>query len=148
MKLDLNHLATSLFEGANMSTDVERFTPSQTHKPIGPYSHIVKAGEMISISGTAGFDPETGQLVGADVYSQARQIIELFEVMLESVDSDLGHVTHVNVFLKDMGDFAEMNRAYADGMRGHLPARTVVGVTDLPKPGAALTMNLTAVLRR
>jgi 2-iminobutanoate/2-iminopropanoate deaminase len=67
--------------------------------------------------------------------------------MLESVGSDLNHVVHVNVFLKDMTDFEEMNRAYVDVMGSHRPARTAIGVNDLPKPGIRLTMNLTAVTR-
>ena len=65
--------------------------------------------------------------------------------MLESAGSNLQHVIHINVFLLDMADFAEMNRAYAEAMSQHRPARTVVGVAALPKPGARLTMNLTAV---
>ena len=65
--------------------------------------------------------------------------------MLRSVDSSLEHVIHVNVFLKNMKDFDEMNRAYVDMMGDHRPARTVVGVNELPKPGILLTMNLTAV---
>jgi len=44
-----------------------------------------------------------------------------------------------------MRDFDEMNRAYVDLMADHRPARTVVGVNELPKPGVLLTMNLTAV---
>jgi 2-iminobutanoate/2-iminopropanoate deaminase len=67
--------------------------------------------------------------------------------MLESVGSDLNHVVHVNVFLKDVRDFEEMNRAYVQMMGEHRPARTVIGVNDLPKGGALLTMNLTAVVR-
>ena len=77
--------------------------------------------------------------------SQATQILESFRVMLESVGSDLNHVIHVNVFLKDMRDFDEMNRAYVDMMGEHRPARTVIGVNELPKPGILLTMNLTAI---
>ena len=46
-----------------------------------------------------------------------------------------------------MRDFDEMNRAYVDVMGSHRPARTVIGVSDLPKPGILLTMNLTAVTR-
>jgi 2-iminobutanoate/2-iminopropanoate deaminase len=53
----------------------------------------------------------------------------------------------VNVFLKDVRDFEEMNRAYVESMGAHRPARTVIGVNDLPKAGALLTMNLTAVAR-
>ena len=130
-----------------MSLKVETFTPPNTPKPIGPYSHIAMAGRFISISATAGVDPSTGELAGTDVYSQTRQIFESFKVMLESVDSDLSHVLQINVFLKDMRDFEEMNRAYLEMMDDHLPARTVIGVTDLPKSGAVLTMNLTAVAR-
>lgn len=124
---------------------VETFTPPNAPKPIGPYSHIAKVGNFISISATAGVDPATGQLAGADVYSQAKQILDTFRVMLTSVGSDLNHVIHINVFLKDMRDFEELNRAYTERMGDHRPARTVIGVNDLPKPGALLTMNLTAV---
>jgi 2-iminobutanoate/2-iminopropanoate deaminase len=126
---------------------VETSTPANTPTPIGPYSHIAKAGPFISIGGTAGVDPATGQLAGPDVYSQTRQILTSFKVMLESVGSNLNHVVHVNVFLKDMTDFEEMNRAYVDVMGSHRPARTAIGVNELPKPGIRLTMNLTAVTR-
>ena len=130
-----------------MTNTVETFTPANTPIPIGPYSHIAKVGPFISISGTAGVNPVTGQLAGPEVYSQARQVLESFRVLLQSVGSDLEHVIHVNVFLKDMRDFEEMNRAYVEVMGDHRPARTVIGVHELPKPGALLTMNLTAVTR-
>ena len=130
-----------------MTNRVETFTPPNTPEPIGPYHHIAKVGPFISIGGTAGVDPATGQLAGADVYSQTKQIIASFRVMLKSVDSDLWHIVHVNVFLKDMQDFEEMNRAYVDMLGDHRPARTVIGVAELPKPGVRLTMNLTAVTK-
>jgi 2-iminobutanoate/2-iminopropanoate deaminase len=130
-----------------MTNIVETSTPANTPEPIGPYNHIAKVGQFISIGGTAGVNPATGQLAGPDVYSQARQILQSFRVMLQSVGSDLDHVIHVNVFLKDMRDFDEMNRAYVEIMEDHRPARTVIGVNELPKPGVLLTMNLTAVTR-
>ncbi len=130
-----------------MSRPVETSTPPNTPAPIGPYSHIAKVESFITIGGTAGVDPVTGELAGPDVFSQTKRILESFRVMLESVGSDLNHVIHVNVFLEDVGDFEEMNRAYVQMMGEHRPARTVIGVNDLPKPGALLTMNLTAVVR-
>ena len=130
-----------------MPPDVETSTPLNTPQPIGPYNHIAKVGPFISIGGTAGVNPATGQLAGADVYSQTKQILESFRVMLEAVASDLNHVVHVNVFLKDMRDFDEMNRAYVEVMGTDRPARTVIGVNELPKPGVRLTMNLTAVTK-
>ena len=128
-----------------MSPRVETSTPPNTPTPIGPYNHITKVGPYISIGGTAGVNPSSGQLAGPDVYSQTKQILESFRVMLESVESDLDHIVHISVFLKDMQDFEDMNRAYIEVMRGHRPARTVIGVNELPKPGVLLTMNLTAV---
>ncbi len=130
-----------------MSPVVETSTPSNTPTPIGPYNHVAKVGPWISIGGVAGVDPVSGQLAGPDVYSQTRRILESFRVMLESAASDLDHIVHVNVFLKDMRDFEEMNRAYVDAIGSHRPARTVIGVNELPKPGVLLTMNLTAVTK-
>ena len=128
-------------------TRVQTSTPPNTPAPIGPYSHIAKVGEFITIGGTAGFDPATGQLVGTDAYQQTRRILDSFAVMLESADSDLQHVVHINVFLLRMADFEDMNRAYVEKMGEHRPARTVIGVHELPKPGVMLTMNLTAVTK-
>ena len=124
---------------------VETSTPPNTPVPIGPYSHIARVGQFITIGGTAAFDPVTGQIAGTDIATQTKRILASFRVMLLSVGSDLDHVIHVNVFLKDMRDFEEMNRAYAEVMGVHRPARTVIGVNDLPKPSILLTMNMTAV---
>ena len=126
---------------------VSTYTPPDTPPPIGPYSHISKVGTSITIGGTAGVNPATGELAGPDVATQTRQILDSFQVMLESVGSDLAHIVHVNVFLRDMRDFDAMNLAYAERMGDHRPARTAIGVSDLPKPGIRLTMNLTAVTR-
>ena len=130
-----------------MSPLVETFTPPNTPVPIGPYNHIAKVGSYITIGGTAGVNPATGQLAGADIASQTKQILASFQVMLEAVNSDLKHIVHINIFLKQMSDFDAMNRAYIEMMGEHRPARTVIGVNELPKPGVLLTMNLTAVTR-
>jgi len=125
---------------------VERFTPANVMKPLGPYSHITKAGPFVSIGGVAGIDPATDRLAGPDVFTQARQLLEAFRVMLEEVGSNMSQVLHVNVFLKNVEDYGEMNRAFRDAFGDRLPARTVVCVKDLPKEGALLTMNLSAVI--
>ncbi len=126
---------------------VETSTPPNTPLPIGPYHHIAKVGSSITIGASAGVDPATGELAGPDVASQTRQILDNVAVMLDSVGSDLGHVVHVTVFLLHMSDFEAMNGAYIERMGGHRPARTVIGVAELPKPGVLLTVNVTAVTR-
>lgn len=128
-----------------MAPKIEHSTPPNTMKPIGPYNHIAKVGNFITIGAVAGVNPSTGELSGPDVGLQTRQILRAFETMLASVGSDLSHVIHINVFLKDMLHFDEMNAVYASKFGDVRPARTVIAVVDLPKSGALLTMNLTAV---
>lgn len=84
-------------------------------------------------------------MAGADAYAQSRQILENLRAMLASVGAAMTDVLHVQVFLKRVEDFEEMNRAYAEAFAGHLPARTVICVADLPKRDALLTMNLNAI---
>ena len=64
--------------------EVETSTPANTPTPIGPYSHIAKLGSFITIGGTAGVNPTTGELAGPEIEAQTRQILDSFQVMLES----------------------------------------------------------------
>ncbi len=131
-----------------MPPKVETFTPANVMTPIGPYSHVARYGDFIMIGGTAGADPETNKLAGPDVAIQTTRILDSLELMLRSVGSDLNHVLHINVLLADMSDFAVMNHAYEARMGDCRPARTAISVSGLPKPGALVTMNLTAVTKQ
>ncbi|TWV81586.1 RidA family protein [Moraxella sp. VT-16-12] len=124
---------------------ISHHTPKNLFAPIGPYSHFSQVGNFIQISGTPGVNPKTGEMAGADAYSQSKQILLNFEHMLQMVNADLTNILHIHVFLKNVEDFAEMNRAYAEIFQEHYPARTVIVVADLPKAGALMTMNATAV---
>lgn len=126
---------------------VEKSTPAGAMTPVGPYSHIAKAGQFITIGATAGIDPATGDLAGPDIESQTKQTLDAFEGMLASVSSGLDHIVHINAFLADMQDFEGMNAAYVEKMGERRPARIAVAVSGLPKPGALLTMNFTAVTK-
>ena len=83
-------------------------------------------------------------MAGTDAYSQSKQIVKNFSSMLKDVGSTLNDVMHVHVFLINVEDFKEMNRAYEEEFGSHCPARTVICVANLPKNGALMTMNLTA----
>jgi 2-iminobutanoate/2-iminopropanoate deaminase len=117
------------------------------YEPIGPYSHAVVAGGQIFISGTAGVDPDTRALAGEDAYAQTRQVLRNIQSTLAAAGASLDHIVLVQVHLLDMKDFPEMNRAYAEFFSEPYPARTVVGISALPKPGALLTMSAIAVRR-
>jgi len=116
---------------------------SPTAAAIGPYSHAVDDGTHVFCSGQTPIDPATGELKEGGVGAQTHQCFDnLFAVLS---DGGLGpeHVVKVNVYLTDMGDFAEMNEAYATRFGPPPPARTTVGVAALPL-GARVEIELVA----
>jgi 2-iminobutanoate/2-iminopropanoate deaminase len=100
---------------------------------IGPYSQGIAAGSMVFVSGQLGMIPESGELVGADVASQARQALENLRQVLSAAGVRLTQVVAVDVFLTDMNDFVEFNGIYESFFADHKPARAVVAVRALPK---------------
>ncbi|KPJ83771.1 MAG: reactive intermediate/imine deaminase [Gemmatimonas sp. SG8_23] len=119
---------------------------SPTASAIGPYSHAVDDGTHVFCSGQTPIDPDTGALREGGVGDQTHQCFDnLFAVL---ADGGLGpdDVVKVNVYLTDMGDFAEMNEAYATRFTSPPPARTTVGVAALPM-GARVEIELVAKKR-
>lgn len=125
--------------------EVSWSVPEGSPPLIGPYSHVAKAGGFITIGGLGGVDPGTGQLAGPDVAAQTVRILRSFDHLLQASGSDLDHILHIHVFLKEMAEFEAMNAAYVSVMGARRPARTVIGARELPKPGFRVLMNLTAV---
>jgi 2-iminobutanoate/2-iminopropanoate deaminase len=122
------------------------FIECSPFRPIGPYSHAVKSGNMVFVSGTPGVDPETGEMAGTTAYIQAAQAIRNVIACVVAAGGTEEDITAVQVNLVHVDDFTEMNRAYAEYFSEPFPARTVIGIAALPKPGARLTINAMAVL--
>jgi len=102
-------------------------------KPIGPYSQAIKAGGLVYLSGQVALDPNSGELVGADIRQQTERVFENVKGILEAAGVNLHHVLKTTVFLKDMNDFAAMNEVYARYFTAAPPARSTVQVSRLPK---------------
>jgi reactive intermediate/imine deaminase len=96
--------------------------------PAGPYSHAVKAGQLIATAGQVGVDPQTGEPAGINVASQTRQAIINLQSVLEEFGASLKSVFRVGVFLTRADDFAAMNDVYRALMPAPFPARTTVYV--------------------
>ncbi|MBS1718207.1 MAG: RidA family protein [Armatimonadetes bacterium] len=124
---------------------VERIFPASAPKPIGPYAPMVQAGPYIFGSAIAAFDPETGDLVGTTAYEQAKQVLHLIRTMLGNRGYGPEHLAQITVYMKNIADFDEMNRAFVEVLGENLTARTVVEVSNLPKPEALLTMSFIAM---
>ncbi len=102
-------------------------------KPIGPYSQAIRAGNFIFLSGQIPIDPKTGELVKGDIRQQTQQVLENIRGVLESQGLGMQDVVKVSIFLKDMGNFNEMNEVYATYFSSSPPARSTVEVAKLPR---------------
>ena len=99
-------------------------------KPMGPYTPIVRAGGWLVVSGQVG--QVDGKLVDGTMAAQLRQALANLRALLEGEGASLSDVVKTTVFLKHMSDFGPMNEAYVDVFGDHRPARSAVGVADLP----------------
>ena len=100
---------------------------------IGPYSQAIKAGGAIYVSGQLPVDPATGAFAGDTIQEQTRQSLTNIKNILAEAGTDLDHVVRVDVFMKDMNMFADMNAVYAEFFTEKCPARAAVEVARLPK---------------
>ena len=99
---------------------------------VGPYSHAVKAGNTLYVSGQLGVDATTGALAEG-VEAQAELALCNLRNVLEDSGYALADVVKATVFLTDMGHFAAVNAIYAAAFGDVKPARSCVAVAQLPK---------------
>lgn len=101
---------------------------------IGPYSQAVKAGNLLFVSGQIPLDPATGALIPENtIQAQTTRALTSLQAILVQAGGSLDNVVKTTVFLKDMEDFAEMNRVYQTFFQTECPARSAVQVARLPK---------------
>lgn len=101
---------------------------------IGPYSQgIEAAGTMVFVSGQLPIDPQTGAFPGDDIESQTRQSLTNIKAILAEAGCTMKDVVKATVLLKDITDFASMNKVYGEFFEGTCPARAAFQVGALPK---------------
>lgn len=100
---------------------------------IGPYSHAVRAGELLFCSGQIPLDPATGELVGAGAGEQARRCLENLQAVCTEAGTTLAQAVRLTIYLTDLAAFAEVNEVYGTFFDADPPARVTVGVAQLPK---------------
>jgi 2-iminobutanoate/2-iminopropanoate deaminase len=117
-----------------MSHHRETVTAVGAPDAVGPYSHAVKAGGLLFISGQIPLDPDTGDLVGDKPGDQARRCLENLSIIAAAGGASLGtDAVKLTVYLTDMKAFAEVNEVYGSFFEGEPPARVAYGVVALPK---------------
>jgi 2-iminobutanoate/2-iminopropanoate deaminase len=99
--------------------------------PVGPYTPIVRAGEWLVVSGQVGL--RDGKLVPGGLDGELRQAVANLAELLATEGATLADVVKTTVFLKHLGsDYPRMNEVYMELFGDHRPARSAVGVAELP----------------
>ena len=87
-------------------------------RPLGPYPHARRVGNLLFLSGIGPRHPKTEQ-IPEGIEAQTRACIENVKAILEDAGSSLEKVVDVTVFLTNIDrDFAAFNRVYGGVLRG------------------------------
>ena len=112
---------------------IEHLVFNQGPKRVGPFSHAVKAGDFLFVTGqmpTLPNDPT--KLIEGDISHQTHQVMKNLKTILAAANSSLEKVVFARVYLINFRDFDAMNAVYESYfIPGKLPARTCIGVTGL-----------------
>jgi reactive intermediate/imine deaminase len=122
---------------------------AKVSKPSGVFAHgvsVAQPARLVFVSGMLGRDA-SGRLVGPDIRSQTRQVLENIKAVLAEDGATMADVVKVLVFIRDMGDFAaihEVRREYFPSDR--LPASTMVQIARFTDPDALIEIEAVAAV--
>lgn len=113
---------------------ISEITTPEAPRATGPYSQAVSAGGFLFISGQIPLDPALMTPVEGGIAEQTLQVMKNIQAILSSAGLGFENVVRTEIFLKDMGTFAVVNRVYSSFFpREPMPARSTVEVSRLPR---------------
>ena len=125
--------------------DIEHLSFSSAPQKVAPFSHAVRAGEYLFITGQMPtLKNDSTILVDGGIEAQTHQVMKNLLEVLDAAGSSLEKVIFARVYLVNFGDFEKMNKVYASYFeKDKLPARTCIGVTGLAV-GASVEIDFIA----
>lgn len=106
--------------------------PDNILPPVAPYSHAVRAGDFLFVTGQLAEDPQSGHINQGAIADQTRQVMENLERVLKHTQTGFDRVVMARIFVTDFRYYETVNEVYTSYCKqGHLPSRTTVGVTAL-----------------
>ena len=125
--------------------EIEHLTFSNAPERVGPFSHAVKAGDFLFVTGQMPTQKnDKTKLVFGGIEIQTKQVMENLKNVLNEANSNFDKVIFARVYLVNFQDFDKMNAVYESYFsKNKLPARTCIGVTGLAV-GASVEIDLIA----
>ena len=130
-----------------MTIDREAIDAPAAPAAIGPYSHAVRAGQLLFCSGQIPLDAQTGELAGDNPAAQARRCLENLQAVCAAGGAKLEDAVRLTVYMTDLAAFAEVNDVYGSFFPNNPPARVAIGVAALPR-GAQVEIDAIVALSR
>lgn len=141
-------LITSILGCSSLTWAQKKIHHSETAPaPIGPYSQAVEANGLVFVAGQIGMHPNTKKLVSGGVEAEVPQIMENILAILKAAKLDYTDIVNTTIYVKDLSDFQRINTLYGKYFHKNYPARTTVGVADLPA-GASVEITIIAARRK
>ncbi|QCK13672.1 RidA family protein [Mangrovivirga cuniculi] len=100
---------------------------------IGPYSQAVMMNGMLFVSGQIAIDRASGEILDDNITQETHQVMKNLEAILSEADMSFDNIVKCSIFIKDMGQFSDINECYAAYFKNEPPARETVEVARLPK---------------
>jgi len=97
-----------------------------------PYNQAIRVGDLVFVAGQLGIVLESGELAGPAVEEQTEQVMQNMSAILGAAGSGLDRLVKTTVFLLDLADFSGMNEVYARHVGDRPPARSTIGISQLP----------------
>jgi reactive intermediate/imine deaminase len=120
----------------------QAISTKEAPQAIGTYSQAVQSGGTIYLSGQIGLDPATMQMIeGFD--GQVHRVFANLRAVAAGCGGSLDDVVKLTVFLTDLANFARLNEVMSQYFRPPFPARSAVGVSQLPR---AALVEIDAIL--
>ncbi|MCS7005810.1 MAG: RidA family protein [Cytophagales bacterium] len=101
--------------------------------PIGPYSQATMVGNMLFISGQIALNPQTGEMVQADIEEETHRVMQNIGAILQRAGMSYENIVKTTIFVKNLENFSRINQVYGSYFSSHFPARETVEVSRLPK---------------
>lgn len=106
--------------------------PDGNLPPVAPYSHAVRAGDFLFVTGQLAEDPDTGKVIKGTIEAQTERVMANLQLVLDHAGTSFEKVVMSRIFVTDFRYYETVNRVYANHFTaGYYPGRTTVGVTAL-----------------
>lgn len=106
---------------------------SPYEEPIG-FSRAVRAGNFISVAGTAPIGPKGEAVCLGDAYGQAKRCLEIIKQAIEDAGGRLEQVVRTRIMLTDINQWKEVARAHGEVFGDIRPASAMLAVAALVRP--------------